>query len=44
MHQPKIVIGFVWLGSVLYSAPKFIFVQTITNKLGNQTGKDHALC
>ncbi|CAG9797173.1 unnamed protein product [Chironomus riparius] len=33
----KIVIGFVWLGSVLYSAPKFIFVQTITNKLGNQT-------
>lgn len=28
----------MWLTSVLYSTPKFLFVQTITNKLGNETG------
>lgn len=33
------MIGLVWLTSVLYSTPKFLFVQTITNKLGNETGK-----
>lgn len=32
------MIGLVWLTSVLYSTPKFLFVQTITNKLGNETG------
>lgn len=39
----QVVIGLVWLTSVLYSTPKFLFVQTITNKLGNQTGKKNDL-
>lgn len=33
------VIGLVWLLAVLYSTPKFYFVQTVTNKVGNDTGE-----
>ncbi|CRL00425.1 CLUMA_CG013691, isoform A [Clunio marinus] len=33
----KSVIVLVWWASVMYSIPKFIYVETITNKLGNET-------
>lgn len=34
----KGVIVIVWLGSVLYSSPKFLYVQTIPNRVGNEIG------
>ncbi|GAB0096017.1 Trissin receptor [Sergentomyia squamirostris] len=33
----RLVIGGVWITSAVYSIPKFIFVRTITNDLGNGT-------
>jgi trissin receptor len=34
----KGVIVIVWLGSVLYSSPKFLYVQTIPNRVGSEIG------
>ncbi|CAO1333898.1 unnamed protein product [Diamesa serratosioi] len=33
----RLVIVLVWLTSALYSTPKFIFMNTITNTIGNET-------
>lgn len=34
----KGVIVIVWLGSVIYSSPKFLYVKTITNVVEEETG------
>lgn len=36
----KGVILIVWLGSMIYSLPKFLYVQTITNKVDDEIGEE----
>lgn len=38
----QLVIVVVWITAGLYSIPKFIFVRTITNDLGN--GQEETIC
>lgn len=35
----KGVIVIVWLTSVIYSSPKFLYVQTITNEVDDEIGE-----